>query len=172
MPPLSRWGSETGVWLRRIAAAAAVVLIWNNCIQSNTQYLKKGLEQKATLSLMTRVVDDIYKTEQFDPKSDPVCFIGGVDMEKMPGFELAYQQTGSKGASLLWPKTAPNLRYYPYAAYLTYNLNAPLLQCDDEMYEKLRRNAAVQAMPAYPEDGSIRFVDGVLVVKMGADDMQ
>ena len=62
-----------------------------------------------------------------------------------------------------------NAEYYynAYAAYFRYILNTPANFCEHRLWNELQLNETVQAMPAYPAEGCIRMVDGVMVVKMG-----
>lgn len=149
------------VRLRAALAVALALFIWNNAVLANGVYLKKDLEQRATLSLMTRVTDDIYAFEGFDPGADEVCFMGTAPMGgDMEGFEDYYDYAGNGAHMAL---TSP----YKYRAYLRYVLNVPLKVCSDETADALYKAGSMDGMAVYPAEGSMRLIDSVLVVRMG-----
>ena len=55
-----------------------------------------------------------------------------------------------------------------YGAYFRYVLQLRVNLCDDWTRLALEDNEQVRQMPAYPQEGAVRMVDGVLVVKMSA----
>ena len=48
-------------------------------------------------------------------------------------------------------------------------IRAPVAICDDDQYMALLEEEMVAQMPIYPQEGYIRQVDGVLVVKVSED---
>lgn len=149
------------VRLRAALAAALALFIWNNAVLANGVYLKKDLEQRATLSLMTRVMDDIYEFEGFDPEAHEVYFVNPAPMGgDMPGFEAFYDYASNDEHMGL---TSP----FKYRAYLRYVLNLPLTVCSDEKAKAIRKSGGMDGMAVYPAEDSMRLIDGVLVVRMG-----
>ena len=136
---------------------AVLVPAWCNIVFSNQLYLKEDLQQMATLSLMTRIVDDIEKTDGYEPGLTPVFFWGFLPDQQsymtMPGFEDL--QTSFVGDS---PITYHGTEKAFFNYFMNYNVNvvnsADILNC------------GVEDFPVYPAEGSIQFVNGVLVVKI------
>lgn len=145
---------------RYAASALLCVLLFQNILLSNGLYLKKDLEHEATLSFMTRVMDDIYDVDGYEAGTTELCFIGTPEFHgKMQGFESLYNLHGNENPSSIPFSFAFN-NYFKFILNLPYNLSS----LEDQ--KKLAATDEVQAMPCYPADGSIRWVGDILVVKM------
>ena len=142
------------------------VLLMDNILTANSLYLKKNLEQHATLSVMTRVLDDIQKTEGYVSGETPLCFIGVPTLGgQMPGFGTYYNFTGNWSQNAIDADTY--LYYYhTYAAYTRYYLNQPVAFCTIEQYNALKTDPLISAAPLWPAQGSIFWQDGVLVIHL------
>ena len=112
---------------------------------------------------MTRAADDLEKQAGYVPGETPVAFLGtpGVRLE-LPE-ELRYLEGYTGGWSLSQITDSKQ-----YGAYFRYVLQLRVNLCDDWTRLALEDNEQVRQMPAYPQEGSVRMVDGVLVVKMSA----
>ena len=152
--------------LRPAVMVLVFILLFNNTLTANSIYLKKHFEQQATLSVMTRIVYDLDRTEGYVPGESPICFIGVPNLtEAMPGFERYYSFTGSWARTSLDADTV--LPYYhTYAAYFNYFLNEPARFCTPEEYQALKSNESVLSSPIYPDSGAFFWVDGVLVIHL------
>lgn len=169
------WLSLLAVWPWRLSRRRAVrwsawlvlgclgFTLWQSAVDANHLYLKKDLERQATLSLMTRAADDLEKQAGYVPGETPVAFLGtpGVRLE-LPE-ELRYLEGYTGGWSLSQITDSKQ-----YGAYFRYVLQLRVNLCDDWTRLALEDNEQVRQMPAYPQEGSVRMVDGVLVVKMSA----
>ena len=146
--------------------ALLFVLLMDNILTANSLYLKKNLEQHATLSVMTRVFDDIQKTEGYVSGETPLCFIGVPTLGgQMPGFGTYYNFTGNWSQNAIDADTY--LYYYhTYAAYTRYYLNQPVTFCTIEQYNALKGDPLISAAPLWPAQGSIFWQDGVLVIHL------
>ena len=58
------------------------------------------------------------------------------------------------------------LNVYSRARYLAYFLGVHYKDVTLEQEEQLRQTAAFQQMPCYPDEGSIRNINGIITVKM------
>ena len=111
---------------RSLAFFLLFLLLFNNVITANAIYLKKDFEQQQTMSLMTRVMDDLNDAafgpgsagQEADPTSLTLCFIGGPQFTAMPGFEPYISLTGVRDASPI-PEDTSEYYYNVYKAYLT-----------------------------------------------------
>lgn len=158
-------------FLQRIASVCLVfIVLWGNVQTANAVYLKKDLEQKANLSLFTRVVYQMEHCDGYVTGETPVVFIGNPFVfianphalsDTIPVFEHVNTITGCSSSFVL--RTNSRRRYRLYFDYILLN---PALLADDETWLQMQNNAEVADMPCYPAEGSIAIVDGVLVVKM------
>lgn len=146
-----------------IAGVLCAVIGFNNIVVANTFYLKKDMEKTATVSLMTRVVDDLEERDDYVVGETPVTFVGVPRVFRIyEGFELDPElPVGVYLRSPLYQSRKTEI-YNSYKKFFTYYLNYPINYCDEYFNDDER----VKAMPAYPEKGYIQNIDGVLVVKM------
>lgn len=147
-------------WSRYLIYATMLLMLfvvsWSNIIYSNQVYMKKDLQEKATHSMMTRIVYEIESTEGYESGVTPVAFLGSFEAtDYVPNLEpfkdlLPY----GMGKSVL---TYTGTEY----SYLTYilNTNMNLTRVGNEA-------PVIQQMPTYPTKGSVQMVDGVVVVKI------
>lgn len=152
-------------FIKKIAKPVCVsfltVILLCNVVVANKAYLKKDLEQEATLAYFTRVVDQMDSMEGYDRKTTPVVFIGIPEcfQDTMTGFEKAYSVTGSDGDYVLGA-AKPNY----YKSYFEYKLHYRIIV--DEA-ETLQENDVFNDMPVFPKEGSMKLVDGKLIIKLG-----
>lgn len=133
-----------------------MLVSWSNIVYSNQVYLKKDLQEKATHSMMTRIVYEIESLEGYEAGITPVAFLGSFEAsDYVPNLEPFHELTPyGMGKSMI---TYTGTEY----AYLTYmlNTNMNLTRVSNEAPE-------IQAMPVYPAKGSVEMIDGVVVVKI------
>ena len=116
---------------------------------------------------MTRVVAEMEEFEEYEMGTTPIAFVGVHNpYTGGEGFERYYNITGSIKDNSISLDTS-TYYYNTYKAYFKYVMNYPINICSDEDTVAVRNNPVVQGMPAFPADGSIQFVDGIMVVKMG-----
>lgn len=173
---LSRWAAENLTLPRFPAGKAAhglclllcALLLWGNVQTANAAYVKKDLEQEATLSLMTRVLYRLEAQPDYVPGETPLVFAGAAEQlaPAVYGFDSYRDITGLEAPTAI-PTANAEYYYNAYAAYFRYILNTPANFCEHRLWNELQLNETVQAMPAYPAEGCLRMVDGVMVVKMG-----
>ena len=77
-----------------------------------------------------------------------------------------YDITGAEYPSAV-PYSECFYYYNAYKAYFRYVLNTRAEMADTAIWQALQSDERVQAMPAYPAQGCLKDVDGVLVVKLG-----
>ncbi len=150
---------------QRFAIISLVLVILCGNIQlANAAYLKKDLEEQANLSLFTRIVYQMEKSEGYVTGETPVVFVGKPDtlLDTIPGFERAYKMTGSDNWYVLG---AASRRYYQ--AYFDYILLNPAIMAEQEIWSQMQTHEKMKDMPCYPQEGSIAIIDKVLVVKLG-----
>lgn len=146
--------------------ALSSILIFNNILIANTCYLKKSIEDRATLSVMTRVVDDLEDRDDYKMGETKLMFYGtGPYYIYLDGFEDVYQITGVDFKAPIYDS---NLWYYNcYQAYFDYVLDYPAQTVSCEEFESMMRLEEVRSIPAFPDKDYIQNINGVLVVNMG-----
>ena len=148
----------------RIAYGAGMgVLLLSAVIFSNQVYLKKNLEQQSTLSIMTRVIDRMERTEGYVPGATPVVLLGSLEdsplamtrdgFEHLEDFDAAESRFSADGVEentwYMW-----EIMGYPCNLVSYYEA------------EMIAESEEGQAMPVFPAQGSCRMLDGVMVVKL------
>lgn len=135
---------------------ALVVVCWSNIVYFNQVYMKKSMQESAAQSLMSRIVHDIESMDGYVAGETPVAFWGSFERTDytihMENFEdiLPY---GMGKTALIYESTE-----YAYLKYMmNVNMNLTRISGDHEMAKK---------MPKYPREGSVAYVDGVVVVKI------
>ncbi len=142
-------------------------IIWQNIFLANTAYIKKEIEAKATFSTMTRVVGMMEAQEEYIVGQTTIAFIGRAQVyDEIAAFDKVNEITG------LWsnhaiPGDASLEHYNVYKAYFDYVLNYPIVFCDDKTHEELKVNEEVWDMPMFPEEGCMKMIGDVFVIRMG-----
>ena len=156
---LEPWGGREAKGLRAAAAVVLVCVLWQHIVFANQCYIKKDLEKNATLVLAARVLERIEGTEGYVPGETPVAFVGRLDQNGFlnRGRDAFSDLTGTVG---LWRDYAAT---YNFGRYLTDYLNYPLAW---DTQTDFSQDPEAQAMPAFPQAGSVRMIDGTVVVKL------
>ena len=134
----------------------AFFILWPQVIYANQIYLKKSIQEEAAQSLMMRVLEEVESAEGYVPGETPVCFAGSLERnpyieakdvmtDEMPWGEMTTAFTYG-GMERKW------LSFFEHMAVRT--------------EAELPQGEAVEAMPCFPVEGSVGYVDGVLVVKL------
>ena len=133
-----------------------VLTICTNVIHSNHVYLQKDLEYHSTLSVMTRVIDRIERTDGYIPGTTPVVLIGTLDNS-----EIALTDDGFDSKSHY-----ATTYYETYQNYFSTVLGYPINILDKDFAEDYYSNSNVIAMASFPSEGCTKIIDGVLVIKL------
>lgn len=146
------------------AATAAYVLtgimLFDNCLYSNTAYLKKQLEADATLSVFTRVLQRMEATEGYIPNETPVAIIGSLSDSPMSIPREGFPDNGL-GISDNYATTYLTT----HQKYIGYYLGYPAVFADGGLQWEMMNHPQVLEMPLFPAPGSIQMVEGTMVVK-------
>ncbi|MBQ9493017.1 MAG: glucosyltransferase domain-containing protein [Oscillibacter sp.] len=135
------------------------LLLWHHVVYANQAYMKKDLEKTSTLLLAARIIDRMESVPGYVPGETRVAFVGRLDDNEpldvpFEPFRDFQQQTG------LWHTHAAT---YNFGRYLTDYLRYPVLW---DRESGVTRSELAKAMPAFPAEGSVRMIDGVVVVKL------
>lgn len=140
-----------------------VVIVWGNVQLANEVYMKKSIEKEENIAYFNRVIYSLENYEEYE-KDRLVAFIGtpAEKIKRIPGFESAYQLTGSDNPYMLGGTNTNRCRAF-FSYVLPYNINL----LDEESRVILMKSDEVKDMPNYPDEGSIKTVGDVIVVKLG-----
>ena len=150
--------------MRPLSIFCICVILLGNIQLSNALYLKKDFEADATLSLMTRVM---YRVEDYDgyvPEETEVVFVGAPKQMKgtLAGFEGYETIVGVRKTFAIG-----SIELGRFRSYFKYVMNMPITLAESKIWKAMQKDVRVGQMPAYPDDGCIEMIDGVLVVKLG-----
>ena len=146
---------------RWICAGLTVFLLYANVQTANVLHLKKDMEQDAFLSYMTRVVYTMENCDGYTQGQTPVAFVGEPALRTIPGFEKYTRVTGADESAVTGLSEQHRAQ-----AYFRYVLDNPAVIADSDVISRMETDSWVEAMPSYPEKGSVAMIDGVLVVKL------
>ncbi len=149
--------------LKWCTALSVIILSFGILVFANQVYLKKSLEFDSTLSAMTRVVDRVEETEGYVVNVTPVAVIGSLSASPITGERYGFEHLAVLEAAqhnTAVPEESLNTWYFWEI------LGYPLNMVDDYNRDLLKQRKDVTDMPAFPADGSIRFIDDVLVIRL------
>ena len=152
---------KIGSGITYVSALLLCIIIFDNCIYSNQVYLKKEMENAATLSVLTRMIGRMEGTEGYVPGETECAIIGILDEGPLSQHRAGFDyDTGG-----LWYNYNTS---YPetYPIYLNYYLDYPVNFVSDDKLTALENTPEVKNMPFFPAEDSVKMVDGVMVVKL------
>ena len=160
------WHKKWSHYLRGITAwgisvfllLISVNYIWSSNVNYTLTYYSALETQEYLASMMTRMRD----TEGYIPEA-PVAFIGNEIQD--PTYDEVWKNTPVMygGTDSSFVNTYSRIRFFNHL--LSYNY----VQAEPAQIKTLKQTKEVKAMPCYPSDGSIKMIDGNLVVKLSND---
>lgn len=160
-------GGARSLTLRRgsaaLAACALLGLYFGYTVYANQVYYILNLDYEATSQYASRVLYRLESSEDFTPDT-PVLFVGRAANSGY-GSVAFYKQIYARFADqspFSVMQSDSHVRGF-LRSYLGVQLASP----DEATAARLQVSDAVAAMPAYPAQGAVQAVDGVLVVKLG-----
>lgn len=143
--------------LQYLCGALVLLVLCSNARFSNALYTRKNMEQEATLSLMTRVVNRLEHTEGYVSGETEVALLGGPAPVVTPGFSQTFEIIGA-----MLPSPITNADFYD--AYFQYILQYPIHLADAERRDALAEQLA--ELPAFPDADCVTWQDGTLILKV------
>lgn len=145
---------------RLTLAWAALFLLF--CLNTNNLiYMASEQSHRATVSFATRLLGRIESCEGYEPGME-VAIVGrcsgAIHTSQIESFEQVRHYSVPSGSVLTLNKHV----YY----YLQDWLNTPIEEPAEEVMQAISDSAEFQAMPLYPAQGSVKVLDGRLVVRM------
>ncbi len=139
-----------------IALCTIFLGVWSNSVYGNQVSLKKQLQEKAASSLMTRILTSIESAEGYEPGVTPVAISGNFDANPYIKGPDNFETVTPYGTGIT-PFSYMGTDYAYLQYYENMGLNLTRIAFDNE---------TVRKMPCYPAEGSVSYVDGILVVKV------
>lgn len=153
-----RKGTAAAGYFYGVLAVSLSFIIFSYIQTDNAVYVKKEVESKATLSLMTEVMSEVDRMEGYVPGETPVTFVGDIAkvLQALPGTDRVKGVSGcNKPTSITYPGT--------YQAYFDHILLRDVRVDFDGAPNQ--EDEEVMQMPAYPQTGYVKLVDQSVVVK-------
>ena len=132
------------------------LIVFSNIIFANQTYVKKDLEAKSTLSIVTRIIDRIEQTEGYAAGETEICIIGWLNenplvVEKRAGFNYDGTGNGVLVAS-----------FYKIDGYLSNYLAYPY-----KKYQGECPPAIADSLDVFPKKNCSTIQNGILYIKIG-----
>lgn len=157
--------------LYRGCVVLIVVLIYYSFSYANGLYQRQHANFIATASTYSSIINDLLNYEGFVPRKTKVLLVG--DLDTLDINSCSYGNTRIKNNELynynitgVWNKCKSTSYYstvFRFIEYLGYNLNIG----SETEKNKISMTEEFKRMPTYPYKGYIKFIDGMLVVKIG-----
>lgn len=153
-----------------VCLIASGIVLWCNFLYSNECYLNLQLVNMNSYALANRIVDRIETTPGW--KEDmPVLFVGNYSdvtekRDTQPILHARMQDaTGTMGNGIIY--------YRPYILYVYINdyIGKSFVHATEEDLERIRQSGEVENMGNFPQEGSVKIIDGVMVVKLYDSDL-
>lgn len=142
-----------------IAAVACIALFY--CRFANICYFKAEFQQSQAISYFTRLVSHIESIDGYSPEF-PVAFL---NERKKQGFSAPAIPEFDEIRLLPYYFTDSNLMINNYAWKDFMRMWCGYAPIVIENTERIQKTPEALSMPRYPADGSIRVIDGTVVVK-------
>jgi len=149
---------SAGSILRKISIGVLLFSMFFYARFANKCYLKAGIQQSETVSWFNTLITQIKSVDGYNDEYK----IAYVNKGKINDLS-AYQRTPVTDVNLI-PYSDEYL--YNNYAFITYmKVWCGFYQAEIDDYTYFENNLQVQQMPSYPDDGSIKIIDDVIVVK-------
>lgn len=141
--------------------AALFLVIWNYILLTNIAYFNMNFRYEKTYALCIKIMDRIEQSEEYDSHR-PIAFIGNYSKTyKMPAAtDLLEPMTGMKGPRIFDGSSRCYLPFFQNC------LGEDITVATPEEEEALKATPEFQEMPRFPNDGSIRVINDITVVKL------
>lgn len=156
--------SEESFWIKRACYLGLVVLAWFqlSMVVNDQLALREGKD--ATITLSENIVHELFEDGYYE-EGLPIALVGRPGNNPAFVQSGAYQMANGYARFGCWSTDARNNRY-SWDGVMRNFLGVSLNICNEIDYEKLIQNEEIEEMPVFPMEGSIRVIDGYVVVKV------
>ena len=158
------WNKAEKALILLTAAAVVYGSVFMSAVDQQAMYEgRQATKELSDLIAQTLVSEGYYDNEI------PVMLVGNASSSPLfRTHELYHTANPYARVGLFMAETAGTIRFSWDAAFRDYTpiwLNL----CDDKTYQKLLETEEIAEMPTFPQEGSIRKMDGVLVIKVSEE---
>ena len=159
-----RIGKKTCYASSRVVRGAVLLslalVLWQNILYSNGAYTTQKLLYDRTVSIMTRIMDEVDRTPGYLQRTTKVVFVGSLEENNcLEDIAQPYQALSAfQNVSVTYLMT-----YGSMARILGY---CPNMEMDQTVIDTYAARPEVQQMPVYPQAGYCQYLDDCVVVKL------
>ena len=135
------------------------MVIWSNIIFSNGAYTIQKVIFDRSISLYTRVMDDIYEIPEYVHNNTPMIILGDWTFDDYASdlAEKEYRDLGTfMNTSVTYRQTVGSLMRY-------LGEDVQLVQ-DEKVISEISKDPKVQDMPSFPTKGYCQMINGFLII--------
>ncbi len=165
------FGQTNSLWLfgsKAISLLLVAIVSWNFFLVSNINYFNAQQRFEKDYSLILSASNRIFETEGFEI-TDPIC-VFGFPYESgayEPFNYIGYAEQDGFGVSGLVDNTVILNSLYGFSSFARTYFGIPFNMVMWDQFHSLKQHPEVQSMPAWPNDGCVKEIDGVFVIKLG-----
>lgn len=138
------------------------ILIFNGIIYSNQVYMKKHVEYNYTYATLNRIISKIEETDNYDPNTSQVVFIGSLEKSKISTTKKYFNYT-DVGLGGNFAVTYLDT----YKSFINNIMGYPMnIVTDEQEIKRIQKNKKVKDLPAFPSKDYITIVDDKIIVKL------
>lgn len=157
-------GDKLSSVLQWLAWISCIALTIHFVVFSNQAYMIARVSYERDMAACNRLLGRMEQVEGYTPEAT-VCIQGkAVRYAQDSGFSAL-----SEKINHYFPSVQANSSLYGETSYLNFFntfLNTAFVQADEQQRKSLLQNEAYTAMPEWPADGSIKMMDGILVIRL------
>lgn len=149
--------------LRMVTTLCLCIIVLNFTVSSNQAHIKKTVEEEATLSVMTRLIDRIEMTEGYEAGSTTVVLVGDLNESSIAQHRLGYNLNQAP----FWKADSFCMTYInTYRWYFQQILGYPINLANSYIAKQYSELNEVMERPVFPAIGCSRMFGDVLVVRL------
>ena len=163
--------ADGSAWLKKIRSQTVpCVAVWSLflllfCLNTNnTLYTASAQAHRAAESYLTRLMARVENCEGYE-RGMEVVFVGAIPDGQIRSAVESYAQVDHYSVPIHNVAELNKHIYY----YLNDWLSVPVEEPEESVVIALAESAAFREMPLYPEQGSVKVLDGRVVVRMRED---
>ena len=172
-------------WIKRMIYVLIIFVIYSNCQSANAVYAKRVSDDKSTFAVMNNISYDLERTEGYVAGETPVFFVGQLSDQFIP-VGTTYDYSRIFQNDLRTEQGMTDIDFYrvsngnlgivtyenKYGPYFNWYFQKEVNLIKSGNYAKLMElyeyyDDMTSGMPVYPKEGYIRWVDDVLVIRVG-----
>ena len=151
-------------FLRRILAVLLCLLCWFQMSMVINDQLAMREGKTATIALAENVIQEL-SAQGYLQGQQVIALVGRPAENDLFAHQPAYENANGYARFGSWSTEAGNLRR-SWLGVLNEFCGVNLPMCGEDQYNVLRQLQEVADMPEFPSEGSIREIDGIVVVKI------